>query len=780
MDRIKKISLRAGIILFLFVIVVLGLLSPIAKYLIEKYDKEITGREITLDWAFVSPFNGYVYLNDVVIYEQDNTTSFLSMEGLSVNFSLFRLISGDYELSSVTLRKPVGYVIQTDSVFNFTDIIAKFSGDTTRERSGEPARVSLLDIEIKEGEFHYLETVTPISYFITHVNINSEGWRNWVDTLAMDFDFSAGIRTGETDGYFVINTANLDYRLDARIDSFDLELVNQYMKALTTYGTFSALLHADLKTKGNFTSVDSMEIRGDLSINQFHFGKSKEVDFVNFDRLVIGIDELSPKRMIYHFDSVLLEKPYCSYELYDSLDNIQTMFGAGGAIVAENANSAQFNLIIEIAKGVQLLSRNFLASHYQVKCLSINEGDFHYADFTMGEEFNVAMHPFFLHADSISKSNERVNVRVSTGIWPYGDFKLALSINPRDSSNFDLDCSLTKVPLTVFNPYFVDLTSYPLDRGTLEFTGQAHVREGQIHSVNHLLILDPRITKRRKNGDAHWLPLPIAMAVLRENGNVIDYTIPIEGNLNDPHFVLKDVILDVLTNIFVKPITTPYRVEVKKVERQIEKSLTLQWPMHSSVLTGTQEKGARKIADFLEENPGTVITVIQNPYMIKEKEFILLFEAKKRYFLTVNKRDGYALNKEDSVVVAKMSIKDPAFLRFLNASVSDPTLFTVQHKAERLIPAEVVNAKMEALARARRRAFLLPFKERDVAGRVRFVNGENTLPYNGYSFFGISYTGGFPEFLHDAFEKMDHLDESKPREPYKRKREKLGLRLRKK
>jgi hypothetical protein len=34
-------------------------------------------------------------------------------------------------------------------------------------------------------------------------------------------------------------------------------------------------------------------------------------------------------------------------------------------------------------------------------------------------------------------------------------------------------------------------------------------------------------------------------------------------------------LMDLLTNIFVKPATTPYRLQVKNMEAEIEKSLTL-------------------------------------------------------------------------------------------------------------------------------------------------------------------------------------------------------------
>ena len=52
------------------------LISPIAKYVIEKYDVNYLGREVMIDWAYVNPFIGYVYLDNLRISEAHKDTIF--------------------------------------------------------------------------------------------------------------------------------------------------------------------------------------------------------------------------------------------------------------------------------------------------------------------------------------------------------------------------------------------------------------------------------------------------------------------------------------------------------------------------------------------------------------------------------------------------------------------------------------------------------------------------------------------------------------------------------
>ena len=53
-----------------------------------------------------------------------------------------------------------------------------------------------------------------------------------------------------------------------------------------------------------------------------------------------------------------------------------------------------------------------------------------------------------------------------------------------------------------------------------------------------------RLSKRIKNDDMNWIPMPLVMAFIRERGNVIDYEIPISGNLKNPKFHFRDVVFD--------------------------------------------------------------------------------------------------------------------------------------------------------------------------------------------------------------------------------------------
>jgi hypothetical protein len=771
MRKLKKtLLIIAGTIIAIIVLVII-FISPIAKYLVEKYDEKFTGRQITMDWAYVNPFTGYVHINDLKIYEYKSDSIFFSANGLSANLEMHKLLSKTYEITEVTLTKPKGLVIQNRKDFNFNDLISKFSSkDTIPKPKKEPLHFSIMNIKVEDGEFYYNAKSIPINYFIKNVNIESSGYRWDADTMANKFSLSSGTGQGDIKGNITFNIKTNDYRLAAKIYKFDLNIIEQYLKDIINYGTFRATLDADVKSTGNFKDQEKVTTSGNITISDFHFGKNPKEDYAAFDKLVISIDELSPKKHIYFYDSISLTHPYFKYERYDYLDNVQTIFGKKGAnLKTANADATKFNLIIEIAKYIKTISKNFLNSHYKIDRLAIYKANLKFNDFSGSEEFSAALNPLTFTADSIDKNHKRVECFLNSGIKPYGNLAASLSINPQDSTDFDIQCHLQNIPITMFNPYVISFTSFPLDRGTLEFKADWNVNNGIIKSENHLVLIDPRNTKRIKNKGNKWIPVPLILAFVRERGNVIDYEIPVSGDLKSPKFHFKDVIFDLLDNIFVKPPTMPYRLAVKSTEAEIEKSLSIKWKTRNDVLESKQEKFLGKIASFLEENPKARIDVFPQHFTQKEKEYILFYEAKKKYYLTTSCKNEKTFNEDDSELVVKMSIKDSMFVRYLNKHLKGiPNIFTIQEKCTKLIDSTIINHKYAQLNRAREQVFIAFFKDKKVENRVRFASAVDIVPYNGFSFYKIKYQGQIPPDLLEAYEKLNEYNDEPPRSKFKK------------
>ncbi|MGZ4117263.1 MAG: DUF748 domain-containing protein, partial [Bacteroidia bacterium] len=359
-----------------------------------------------------------------------------------------------------------------------------------------------------------------------------------------------------------------------------------------------------------------------------------------------------------------------------------------------------------------------------------------------------------------------ISVTLKSGIKPYGSISAWVRMAPKNNSDFDMNYKLQNIPVAVFNPYTITYTSFPLDRGVIELHGNWSIRNNIIQSTNHFLAVDPRLTKKIKKEDSRWIPMPLIMAFVRERGNVIDYEIPITGNLKDPTFHFSDVILDIVKNIFVKPPTTPYRIEVRNTENEVEKSLSLTWATRKAELSKTQGKFVNKIVDFLKDNPDAKITIQPYDYDEKEKEYILFFEAKKKYFFDLQHRHAYVMTEDDSLSIDKMSPKDSNFVHFLDKNIKDSSLFTIQEKCYAFVGKTLIDKKFEQLKKERKEIFLGYFKKENREKQVEFTKSKNEIPFNGFSYYKIKYKGEIPKSLLDAFQQLYEINTEPPRDKY--------------
>jgi len=772
---IKAGSIVAGIILLIIIFVIL-LISPITKSLIEKYDEQYTGRKITLDWVYVNPFTGYMHISNLKVHEFNSDSLFLSAKSVNINVSLHKLLSKTIELSAIELNEPDIVVDKNKKDFNFSDIILKFTPKKTNRKPSN-IHVSILGMKVVSGIIHYREKSVPVNYFIKDVNLECPG-KHWdSDSIDVRYSFLSGTHKGSMKGVFSMNVKKLNYKIEVVAHKFDLKVLEPYINDFKNYGTFSANLEANLKAKGNFRDVNDVTFTGMLAIHEFHFGKNKNIDFGSFDKLQLAVYQLSPKDNKYLFDSVSLTHPYFKYEHYDHFDNILQMFGKkkGNRMVAQGSSS-NFNLIVTIGNYIAQLSKNFFHSDYKINRLAIYNGTFHYNDYTLGEKFALQFEPVTVISDSIDKNQDRVYITFKGGLKPSGNINLNLSINPKDSGDFDLKYNIQRVPATLFNPYLISFTSYPLNRGIIELKGVWNVRNGIIKSNNHLEIIDPHVAKRIHNKDTKWLPMGLVMAIIRDRGNVIDYQIPITGNLKSPTFHLDDIIFNALENVIVKPVTTPYRIHVKNIEADIEKSLSMKWEMHRGDLDGKQKKFVIGLVNYLSKNPEASIVVHPKLYLVKETEYIELFEAKKKYFMTLHEKHESNPDKNDSTLIDEMSIRNKSFTTYLNKKTKGKLLYTVQDKSALLLGWKIINSKLRRLSKVREHAFMESFREKGVEKQVRFAPIEAVIPFNGYSLYKITYKGEIPASLVKAYAKLNELNNEDPRKEYatdRKKAEKL-------
>jgi hypothetical protein len=749
-SKFLRLSTKWFLALLGIYLLLIAAASPLARSLIEKHDVAYTGREISIGRALVNPLAGTLCLKNLVVYELGNDSIFMSGRKFRVNLSLVKLISGVYELSSLKLNDPVINIIREDTVFNFNDIIIKFSVETEEEI----LKLNIRNIEIKNGIVYYREDDIPGNLTLSEVYFKSKGVFWNVDSITGSLSLVP--EKGFVSGNFMFGKEGLDYHVDISISEFALGLFEPYVDKMAGEANLTGIVNLDLIASGNLNQLMKGKARGSFELNDFHIGPGEGMDYISINRLLFQFREINLTDHRFVLDSVLLDKPSILYQLYDTLDNYRRMFYS---LQARDLTASG-----EEGEDTDKFLKSIGEADYYIHSFSVNDATIEFEDYSISEKFSIAADNFNIKADTIDKQNRRVVAVLEGDIRPYGRFDARLSMDPENEENFDFKYEIRNVAASTFNPYLLTYSSHILDHGTIEMHGKWSVRASDINGQNHFIVINPQNTKKIREKDKGWIPVPLILAFVRERGSVIDYDIPVEGNLDDPEFVFCDVITDILRNIVVKPPTTPYRLEVRNAENKIEKTLNVRWKMGQSSIDDEQGRFMKNVARFLKNNPEARIVVQPVFYEEKEKETILIFEARKRYFLQSSDKQANTLTRPDSIKVEKIPVRDTEFMQFLNNSVKGHELLTIQEKCYRLLGREPVNQKYAILVEERKKAFMEYFE--DLEDRVEILDIINTQPYNWLSYYDINYKGDIPESLSEAFNKLYEFNTQPPRDEY--------------
>jgi hypothetical protein len=207
---------------------------------------------------------------------------------------------------------------------------------------------------------------------------------------------------------------------------------------------------------------------------------------------------------------------------------------------------------------------------------------------------------------------------------------------------------------------------------------------------------------------------------------------------------------------------------------QIENSLAFKWEVSQYELRPEQEKFLKGASKMLKDRPHVFINVHPFEYTSKEKEYILFYETKKKYFMMMKGKTAADFSSADSIHVSKMSVKDTDLVRHLGKNLSDTVMFTLQEKCVNFVGNDVVDASFRKLKASRERSFRSVFIKDGTDAQVTMHKSRSGIPYIGFSQFILSYPGVVPQALQEAYNEMNDFNDKGSRKKYLEQRQRAA------
>ena len=132
-------------------------------------------------------------------------------------------------------------------------------------------------------------------------------------------------------------------------------------------------------------------------------------------------------------------------------------------------------------------------------------------------------------------------------------------INPLAAKpTLDLQAEIKSVEMTSLSPYAGKYAGYAIDKGKLSLFVKYKIENNRLQAENRVFIDQLTFGEPVQSADATKLPVMLAVALLKNRNGEIDINLPISGSLDDPQFSVGGLVVQVIVNLLVKAVTSPF------------------------------------------------------------------------------------------------------------------------------------------------------------------------------------------------------------------------------
>lgn len=563
--------------------------------------------------------------------------------------------------------------------------------------SGTPWGYRVDEISVNGGKAAFTDEVPARNVVINldQLNLAFRGFQNNSD-VKNEFSVDTRINRQSTvgiNGDIVRSSLRSSGTFDVK--NLDLAVVDPYLQP----STYASLRRGDLSVAGNYAySPAKAVVKGKLSLNDWVVNDSRD------DSVLLGWESIGVTPFTYAYPDNRLKINYLAINgLYTNvlIDqkkvlNFSTLTKKASAPskTTKEASSNPFGLDI-----VKLLIRNSSTT---------------FSDLSLPLPFKTYIHDLEGSVLGISTTKDVTTfVKLRGGVDQYGLAKIDGSLNTKAPKNFtDITVAFDNLDLPRYTPYSLQFLGYKIDGGKLFLDLGYKIDAGQLKGENQVVIRQIELGAE-KEGGSPW-PMRLVVALLEDSDGIIDINLPVQGDVNKPDFKYGQVVWQVITNLFTKAVTSPFRLLGSLLGIEDDSLSSVDFEGGSSALMPPQIEKLDKVATLLQKRPKLTLEVYggwddaADGYALRGEK--LVQEALKREkTLKIDSPNAITLELLEDMAEDSLERKELKALRNeLEEKYPEEAAYVRHYSAaliEKLIPLQPLDPKeLQALASRRAEA----------------------------------------------------------------------------
>lgn len=551
MKKFLKICAWGVLAIVLLFALILGVGSPVAKYIVNNKGEDILGRKLHTDQVVINPFTGGLTVKGFECKEPNGVTNFVSFDKLYVEIAYPRLVAKKVHLRAIHLEGFKGQILKDSIGLNFSDIIDRFSSKDSIEQPKDTTpsnwTVALDDIRIDSSAIRFRDVEGHKQWKLEDLNLHIPGlyFDNTQTNAGLEFAIPTGGRVGIVAGYKML--ANR-YAVRVTLDSVHTNVVLPLVQDYLNISGLGAVINGQIHVDGSLENVTNLQVKGALSIAGLSLRDMDYKQLAALDELKVVLDQIDLSTNTFILDTLAISGLTGDYEVHDTWNTLSKLQKERPANTEQETPATTESDSIEKVEPLPIT--------WMAKKVLLSGHDLTYSDYSMPNKWSYAIKKLNVEGENVANSGRnsiRLNATLTSNAKVKADFVGGLDMAKEDTR---MNLSVTGVKLTDFDAICRNYTSYPLEDGVLSLKTKMDVKRAHLNGTNHIEIDQPKVGMKDLSSDAPFknIPLQLGFAMLTSAQGMIVLDVPMTGDVNNPQFSFRKIIGRALGKVFFGPL----------------------------------------------------------------------------------------------------------------------------------------------------------------------------------------------------------------------------------
>jgi hypothetical protein len=255
----------------------------------------------------------------------------------------------------------------------------------------------------------------------------------------------------------------------------------------------------------------------------------------------------------------------------------------------------------------------------RVDAITIQDGTIAFTDNHLPQRFNSTFYNLGGRVSGLSSEEARfADVDLRGNLENQSPLQITGQINPlRDDLFVDLKVSFRDIELSPTTPYTGRFLGYTVEKGKLFLDLKYRIDKKVLDSENKIFIDQFTFGEKVESDKATKLPVKLGLALLKDRKGEIHLDVPVTGRTDDPKFSIWKLVFQVLQNLLVKAVTSPFSLLSSMLGGGQDFS-AIQFDHGRSLITSTEEQKLGALAKALLDRPALKVEL--KGYVDREKD----------------------------------------------------------------------------------------------------------------------------------------------------------------